>query len=430
MSSSFYVLLYIGLWAISFCVFNWRKHKMSTNLGKWLILLWSASACVSLWMLHTNLYYQSFLYKYDIVSFVPLFYLWITIILYAMPLFVFKVSATSTMSLCSNSGKSIKLLVIKIISISFIILAIIYLYSFVTLPNKTNFYSLDAGTMRKREVMVEVLDTLFKSKIFTVANKLFRFLSDSMICLSFCLFVQKRTKQALILFFAATVPIVYSSIVTGDRQRLICLIMTLFITFLIFRKFFSIEFVKKCQRIFLICVALMSIPVFLISVLRFGDYTEILVYEMLRYFGESCLNFASWLFPHLQGQDNGRKILSTIFKELPFYNPPVVTLGPFFYTFVGGIIQAVGRFWTFVIGLLFCVSALLTQQNPERLSFGKAVLIQTIAIMCFEGLFGFIHHLYMGAFFIGFFWIAFLDTNWFILLQNGLKKIHDSVITR
>ena len=222
---------------------------------------------------------------------------------------------------------------------------------------------------------------------------------------------------------AATVPTIFGAILIGNRKKIVCLCMTLFVTFQIFRPFFSTSFVKKCKIVFFIGLAGLSIPIVLISIIRFGDESDYLYFEILRYFGESCLNFSSWLYPHLQGQDNGRMILSSLFLELPFYNPPVQTHGPFFYTFIGGIIRAIGRLWTFVIGMIFCIAALLFKQNPQRLSMGKALLLQTIAIMCFEGLFGFIHTLNVGAFFIGFLWILFFDSNVLSFVSFYIRKI-------
>lgn len=388
------------------------------------MLLWGASACVSIWMLHNRLYYVSTLYKYDIVSFFPLFYLWLCILLYATPLCLFKVSKNAQISLCSQSYAGLKLFFLKITVLFFLIFAIGEFYAYTTVPDKGNIYSMTAGTMDKKKVMEDIMETALKSRVILLCHRLFSFFSDSMLCLSFVLFIKERKKLALLLLFSVVVPIIWGSILTGNRQKLICLIMTLFITFQIFKPLFLDKFVQRAKKIFFICVLGISVPFVLISILRFGDYSDILIYEILRYFGESCLNFASWLFPHLQGHDNGRRILSVLFKELPFYNPPVATLGPYFYTFIGGIIQAVGRLWTFIIGAIFCASAIIIKQNPAKLSYGKALLMQTIAIMCFEGLFGFIHTLNIGAFFIGFLGIIILDTNALFLISSAINKIH------
>ena len=430
MTPTIYILLYIGLWIISLLVFRRFKSPTNSGLGQLLMLLWMTSACVSIWMLHNRLYYNSTLYKFDIVSFFPLLYLWLCIMLYATPLLGFKVSDDAQVTFCSSSNYAFKLLVLKVLTCVFLVTAIGEFYAYTLIPDKGGFYAMTAGTMNKKQVMEDIMGTILKSRVVLLCHRLFSFFSDSMICFSFVLFLKNKKKQALIVFFAATSPIIFGSILTGNRQKLICLIMTLFITFQIFRPLLSEEFKSKCKRIFFICAIGLSVPVVLISVLRFGDYTDILVYEILRYFGESCLNFSSWLFPHLQGHDNGRKMLSVLFKELPFYNPPVTTLGPYFYTFIGGIIQAIGRMWTFIIGIIFCISAIVIKQRPQKLSLGKALLMQTIAVMCFEGLFGFIHHLYIGAFFIGFLGILFLDTNWMYLFSSLINKVYDKFFAR
>lgn len=417
MSPSMYLLLYCLLWLISILVYRFQFRGSGLGLG--LLLLWFFSSITAVWMIQQRYYYQSSLYVFDIVSFWPLLYLWGTVLLYSSPILFFKSPADASLQYCSKSNRKEKNCIVNVTIVMFVVLSVAKLSILMRLPNALDFFNADAGSLSKGEHQKEIAEFVFSSQMGVVSNKITNILRDSMLCFAFYFVAVKKYKKAICLFLCCVVLPFYEAIVLGSRQQMICTVITLFITYQLFSPFFDKQMKKRIQRYIGIFVSITIIPTILISLLRFGDYADFLIYELLRYFGESCVNFASWLFPHLEGQDNGRMIMSTLFKDLPFYGS-VRTIGPWFYSFIGGLIMAWGRVFTFLGGLLFLYVSVrkVHSLQSRKMSVGKAILLQTIAIMCYEGLFAFIHWLYFGAFVVGFLWIIILDSNWMVLLSR------------
>ena len=417
MTPTTYLLLYSLLWLLSVIVYKFQ-YKGST-LGLGLLLLWFFSSVTSIWMIHQRYYYQSALYVFDIVSFVPLVYLWVTVLMYSFPVLVLKIPTNSYMLFCTKSDKNVKKTIVNVVVILFIILSISKFYILLQMPNSFSFLDSHAGSLAKEKHMLEITEKLFSSQLGVYSNKLTSIFRDSMLCFAFYFTSQKKYKKAVMLFLCCVALPFYEGILLGSRQQIICLVMNLFITYQLFNPFLEEGLKLKIKKIFVLLLVATSVPLIVISLLRFGDYTDFVVYEILRYFGESSVNFASWLFPHLVGQDNGRQILSTLFRDLSFYKN-IQTIGPWFYSFVGNLVMAWGRLFTFFGGILFCIMAIWQKAHlhSQKMSVGKAILLQTIAIMCYEGLFAFIHWLYFGGFVVGLLWIIILDSNWFTALSQ------------
>lgn len=421
MTPTEFLIIYSILWLISIILY--RKLIGGTKLGLGLMLLWFFSSCVSIWMIQQVNYYHSNLYVYDIKSIVPLVYLWITVLMYASPILLFRCPSNSYLLFYAKSTGNGKKIFTDTVVLFFILFSIGKLYCLLKIPNALDFYAADAGSMMKKEHMSDVNDDVFSTGLGVYSSKLTNIFRDSMLCFAFYYTIVKENKKAIALFLCCVVLPFYEALVLGNRQKIVCLLMTLFITYQLFQPFFENVFKKKIQFFILVFITVAAVPLLLISVLRFGDYYQILIYEILRYFGESCVNFSSWLFPHLQGQDNGKQIMSSLFKNLSFYHH-VETIGPWFYTFIGNLVMAWGRFLTFIGGVLFLVLSIINKESLQsrKMSVGKAILLQTIAIMCYEGLFGFIHYLYFGGFVIGFLWILILDSNWFDFVGFIIQK--------
>lgn len=419
-----YLLLYSFLWFLSIMFFFLRRKKIELNLGAGVLLLYFISSIVSIWIINQNLYYQSYLYVYDIVSFVPLLFLWMTIMLFSAPLLFFDAKKCPYISLCTVSNVRVKKCIVKLFVFIFIVSSILVFIGILRLPNAFDLYSMDSGGLDKKDYMRNLGEVLFSSKVFIYSNKISNIFRDSMLCFAFYMFSKKKNKIGLMLMFCCIVVPAYYSIIAGNRQKLICIMMTFFITYQIFKTYLPLNIRGKIVCISVAVSSCFAIPLILISVLRFGEYFDFLLFSLLRYFGESSINFSSWLFFHVEGQDNGRQILSSLFKDLPFFGH-VTSIGPFFYTFVGDLIQAFGKSVTFISGVVVFISSFFAYKNKSGRTptLGKAILLQTFAIMCYEGLFSFIHWLYIGSFFAGFIWLLLLDTNWLDFVKRIITKI-------
>ena len=422
LSPTFYLVLYSLLWLVSLVVY--KIQFRGTNLGAGLLVFWFFSSIASIWMIGQGYYYSSGLYRFDIVSFTPLLYLWIVVMMFAGPILIAKAPPSSYLLFCTQSNEQAKKAIASMLILSFVLLSLVKLYCVLKLPNAFDFFSATTGSFSKREHQAELNEAIFSSKMGIYSNKITDIFRDSMLCFAFYYVVAKKKFKATILFLCCVGLPFYEAVVFGNRQKIICLLITIFITYELFKQFLDGNLRRRIRIFFCVFVLVCMFPVFLISILRFGDYADFLVYEMIRYFGESSVNFASWLFPHLQGQDNGKIIMSTLFRDLSFYQK-IYTIGPYFYTFVGSIIMAWGRLFAFFAGLFFLLFSLKHVQNLQsrKMSLGKAIALQTVAIMCYEGLFSFIHWLAFGAFIAGFLWLLILDSNWLYTIQRIWEKI-------
>ena len=96
---------------------------------------------------------------------------------------------------------------------------------------------------------------------------------------------------------------------------------------------------------------------------------------------------------------------------------------------MGDLIIAWGRVAVFGGAFLFLVFSFLgkARLQSRSMSIGKAIMLQTIAIMCYEGLFSFIHWLYFGGFVVGFAWIIVLDSNWIVVVEKLIWKLSETL---
>ena len=117
------------------------------------------------------------------------------------------------------------------------------------------------------------------------------------------------------------------------------------------------------------------------------------MFGLVRYLGEGPLNFASCLFEHQRGLTYGQYSFPMLFgvtletRNLIAYQSSGL-LGYVFYTFVGDLIMDFGKMPVFFIAVC-CAIFCLCKRNicRRKVTLSDILIVQTIANMCFQGIF-------------------------------------------
>lgn len=417
-----YLISYLLLWIIAFFVYLQKARK--GVLGGALIVFYLFGSVASLWMSQNSLYYSSYLYIRPISSLGPLMYLFVVILLFSTPLFLFndneikKISLANTPDLLSNDKKIIFYFVI-----AYILASIVTFVNLIPMIMQIqDVMSVDAGTMMKSMVQHENYDIISANKIVRYMYLLWRSLNDIMICMMFYFLANGCKKISFFLFvFCGILPVLWG-FSCANRQQALCTIISILLAFIMFRNTLSNEIRKK---IFTAAVAVF-IPFFLmfytISVLRFGDQIDVLVFELVRYFGESTLNFSSLLFDYQQhnlwGASSFPQFLGLSLSEVRSLIDGLVGVnGYLFYSFIGNFIMDFGKIITFVFAGVVCLCSLLVRPfviENGKISLSSVVLCHMWANLCFQGIFFFTYVLNKNA--------LLLTVLFYVLLKFRIKN--------
>ena len=398
MNNFHYLILYIFLWVLTFLVY--LKKQKKNSLGGLLLIFYGLSAVASLWMSQQVYYYQSGLYVYDIPSFAPLLYLFVTILLFSSPIFFLKNEQIKKIDLSNhtNSFQCEQGRIITITTIIFFIASFIVLLSiFPMISNVDQMFTMESGGLDKRAFQQENVAILFSNKISIYAYTVWKLLKDIMICFSFLYLQENKKKVAFFLFLcSAIMPIVWG-LVNANRQQVLCVIITIITTFFLLKNTLQEDVKKKFYQ----AGAILGIPTILffifISLLRFGDHMDLLIYECIRYFGEPHLNFSSILFDHQQNNLWGVSSFPSLWglsidarRYIMAHSAGIVSY--IFYSFVGNFVVDFGKTLTIIFATATLLIALSTKpfkvQN-NRIHISSIILIQFWLNVCFQGLFFF-----------------------------------------
>ena len=363
-------------------------------------------------------YYASLLYKGPIQSIWPLLYLFVAVLLFSTPLFLMRVDEIKTISLSNDlivSRKREKLLLC--ICVVYLIAALGTLWGiFPVISNIQNVFSVDVGMMNKSDLQHENYEILFSSKITTYMYNFWRSLNDIMTCLMFYFLSKKKNVLSFFLFLSCCILPILWGLSCANRQLSLCTVISCLIAFFVFRNALPKELRSRILKI-AICL---SIPFFvsfvLISVMRFGDRTDLLVYEMVRYFGESSLNFSSLLFENqvhnIWGAASFPQVLGiSLDKMRSLIQYSAGVNGFFFYSFVGNFVIDFGKVLTMIAAMLVffvSLSVRFFKVKYEKINLGAVILYHMWAVMCFQGIFFFTYALNKNALIMTFLFFCLL----------------------
>ena len=398
--SSLYLCLYLGLWIISFAFLK-MYFKNSLRLGILFIVVYGISALAAVWVVNQSLYYKMDIYRYDIVSFDGLLFLFVVLILFATPLFLIRTDNIKYVYLAPRGffKNRWKEYFIYCSVILFIIVALISCYG--RLPYVTAMQSaltsFDAGGFDKGVYGEENHPVFRSNSFFRMSFGFFWSLKDVMLCFSFYFAVKGRKKIASILFLLSFFLPILFGIFDGARQQIMAEIMTFSITYFLFRESISNESRKRIKKVGVFVLGILLALAFFITVMRFGDDPNVALFWIFRYLGEPALNFASQLFEHQSGIAYGLSCFPTWFGiDFPYRSQIVAQLTGvqafIFYTFIGDFMLDIGAKAVLILGVIISLVSFVSgffRVRNYSLSMGKLILFQTWAILCIHGVFFF-----------------------------------------
>lgn len=393
---TYYLTIYSILWGVFF-LFLLLKRKEVLSIPNLFVGLFFLNALISIWIINNPYYTTANIYRgFRIESFTPLLYLFLALLMWATPLFSIKKDSIQSVYLYSQNSPNLikKFLFYGIIAIYVIAALFVFLASISQIGNISMLYSSDS--VSKKIIQAEYIYTICsKNTITKYSYHVYNAFSDSMIVISFFFLSRKRKIVGLLLFVVTIVSQILLGVIAINRQILICVLLTILITSILFKNVLDGKIKKILFGSFLIFAIGLFVPVVLISFLRFGSNINYTLWTMFRYLGESPINFASEIWFHQN------ELLLSKYSFNVFWGKSIAQRiteaqhiagisGDLFYTYIGDLIIDFGRITIFTIGILICIY-FFRKKISKNISLASLIFLQTWCIMSIEGVFLFFH---------------------------------------
>ena len=385
MEDSYYIIVYITLWAISFFIY-WRKKKIF-DAGCVIIASYLIYAILS-FFLYTNYY------KYDDIRELELFpfiYLFLMLLIFMQP--VLRFDGKCKIQQPSNS------LIYKF-SIVFIVASIVVIPVILDslLDAIVVILTTDSGGDE-----LYYLSSLERGKentfaVYNIFAVIFNVFSDFVILLFFYTLTLPRIKKIIVIgLFIAVLVSMLRSIASGGRTGIT---MTLLISVTAFF-LFKCQLPSKVKKV-ITCLGV-GLVLFIASLLiaigesRFSSNSLGADYQLLNYTGQAPLYFNKFGLD-AGGTRNGDRTCSIFKKMLLFDNVPTdfdacrqkhrkMKLDDSrFSTFVGDFCLDFGSVFTAII---FCITSFfmvkLTKCKNKTILFHQLILVYLIMSICITG---------------------------------------------
>lgn len=274
---------YLLLWVITFVWYHFKHHSIDAGSG--IIFMYIVYGIISIDSLNDPIFSLS----YENLTLFPYIYLYGMMLIAMLPIINNHFHTTSKIE---NPNTR----VLQITAIIIIVCALLQI------PNIANNFSsgivklftdADAGKDAYMEQVLSAEDS--GSGISNIPSIIFNSLSDIAIFLALY-FMTLRTKKALIILLWISVIIgLLQPIISGQRTGVITGLLTLIGAYLLFKKYLRKKINKIFQRIGLISIILIMLPVGAITISRFGDRAGGTVTSFLNwYVGQGSLYFNNY----------------------------------------------------------------------------------------------------------------------------------------
>ena len=384
--NNFYLILYVVAWAVTF--FFYQKKKRHLDVGGIIILSFLTYSVASL-----ALYNSSYKSMYNDLSLFPFIYLYLMLMLALLPILNYNDRKINRIQ------KPSKVLFNSII-VLYILASLVDLTG--TLPDLykglvTIVIDSAAGLEIYRETMGNSFDTGDGaiSNLFAIFSNL---LSDIGILIFFYyLTLGKKNKFILFGLFVSIIASVLSPIAASQRGPAVERLLTIIIAYFTLRKFIPLKINKTIQRIGIVLLIIISIPIGAITVSRFGEREGGAMGSVSLYVGQQNLNFNKYGFDN-NGLRYGDRTFPLFKKMLGFDNVPnnfwerrskytnLKINDEVFIGFVGDFVLDFGPFISFFIFVIFtCFVLYRTRIRKNRILFHQLILLYFVICVCFQG---------------------------------------------
>lgn len=370
----------------------YRLKRKKINTGSFLLFIYAFISVISI-----KLYSSSIADTWKLTYF-PFLYLFFVLLIIFYPILRFREYKVTSIIL-PNKFK------IKLITNIFIILSIISVFSI--LPYAIDVLNEGKFFLNRLNVMDE--DYVFPYNIFqSIAINIAGYLVNFGILIFFYLlaFDNKKIKKIILIGSLVLLPTILTSITQSARGTILYLILNIFVSFLLFRKFIHEKIKKWMSIVSIIVISILIVFVSAVTMSRFGTFGEdALINSLVEYFGQSFLVFNDKVFGELFDYTYGKGIFKPLYElfgintSINYIQDTGFTASGAFFTFIGSFYLDFGPFLVILIAIFLMLFGLKFFKNSSEIRFENYILYSLYFQLCYQGVF--VYSFYgAGIFFI------------------------------
>lgn len=389
-NNNIFLLINILLWLFTFTFY--QKGRKQLGSGSFLLLLYLSMALIGMHLFNNPL--SQWMFK-DLELF-PFIYLYAMIMLMTLP--ILKLNEQNIVTIQEPSNRAL-----NIICIIIILAALSQIVTIVT-DFSTGLSRMLSDNTAGAELYQNMLsnydqagDKTIKNLAAIISNL---FSNISILMLFYYLTKEQKNKYIVVGLLLSVLLLPLSSIAIGLRGGAVNILLTTFMSYILLRNFLSVKIRKKIKQIGIITAFLISIPVMLITVSRFGENdNESTLFSMEWYYGQGFLNFNNYGLD-AGGIRNGDRT-AALFKQIIWSDTPRNYLErrekysfmaideSVFSTFVGDFTLDYGPVISFLIFVFLSIFLIVkTKVLNQVILFHQLILIYFVICICIQGAMG------------------------------------------
>lgn len=384
--SNLYLLIYSAACIFTFLFYQRKRHIL--DAGSIVLLSYVAYSITSFLFFNDKSEFSSEIVE---LSFPPFLYLYIMLMMASSPILKFDARRVHQLLPPSKS-------VVHIVLIMFVFFSLLsFPYTIQHIREGLMMIMLDASGGRELvQDRVEIADTFGHGGLEHLPTVISSAFNTIGIFLLFYLLSLKKKKKLIIFGLAFCVILsIFSTVATGSRGGPIDIMLVIVSTFFMFKFFYSEEIKRWTNRIGLILIVALAIPIAAITISRFGE--EGSSSSVLRYTGLGNLNFNKYalddngirygdrtipLFKRIIGIEN----VPHNYVERRSKYPQLKINDETFSTFVGDFTIDYGPIIAFLIFLFFNIIVVSkTRLRQGKIKFRHLLLIHFTLCVCIQG---------------------------------------------
>lgn len=389
MSDSYILIGFASAFSLT-TYFYYYKTK-AFNIGVLLLMFYSICAWGAVAFHEHELFYMEYGYQgYSVKAFI---YLYLVIILFMLPILIYKTNEIKRAELLDNSFTLKFIKVLLIIQLALYVIIFPYVFNAIASSSIGDY----------RDELYDTTEVVkFPNYFFNMLCRLYMGARNVLIIIAcYSLLFIKTNRKLIITFFITTwlFPI-YIFTVYASRAVMMQQLMLSFFFIVLLSPFI----LRKAKKIIYMVLGIVTVPIIvifnIISQSRFGNLAT---YYLYRYWGESFNNYNAQLFPDLKGNTWGSAYL-TFFSKLFYgtrnfstteekwaYLDNVTGIDThIFYSFVGGLNIEFGFILTVVIGIFLSLFIIKKLRPYDTLTLPKFILLGMLGYTLINGAFFFV----------------------------------------
>jgi len=388
-TSNLYIIIYIVLWAVTFCYY-WKKKKVF-GAGNLILASYLAYSVLS-FFLYNHPYYQWNETDNDLKLF-PFIYLFLMMLVFLQP--VLKYDETCYIQQPSSS-------LLNILSYLFIISSILVLPYILSNLAEGIFFMIvsDSGA---EELYADAHSGYLSGQETPLAYRIFHGIfdvfSDFGILLFFIQAIKPETKKTMLIGLALGIFVgMVETLSMGLRTQLVMKFLLIITTFFLLRYHLPPKTNSLFKYVGYVLIGFVSFFVIIINVSRYSNRSYDSSYQLLNYTGMANLQFDKYCLD-AGGTRNGDRTFNYFKKWLRFKGVPDGLEGirdkysgkmklddSQFSTYVGDFVLDFGPSGA---ALILCISSMffsrLTRRSGNQILFHQLILLFFVMSVCVQG---------------------------------------------